>query len=64
MIVFLLRIIKNLLVQHVQDSRTVFGVAACDSRSNLLPLAQQPNAGQGRLMLEVSRAHTVTHHSL
>jgi ribosomal protein L44E len=25
-------------------------------------LAQQPNAGQGRLILEVSRSHTVTHH--
>ena len=27
------------------------------------PLAQQPNAGQGRLILEVSRSHTMTHHS-
>ena len=27
---------------------------------NGLFLAQQPNAGQGRLMLEVSRSHTVT----
>jgi hypothetical protein len=26
-------------------------------------LAQQPNAGQGRLMLEVCRSHTITHHS-
>ena len=26
-------------------------------------LAQQPNAGQGRRVLEVSRSHTVTHHS-
>jgi hypothetical protein len=26
-------------------------------------LAQQPNAGQGRTMLEISRSHTVTHHN-
>ena len=26
-------------------------------------LAQQPKAGQGRLVLEVIRSHTVTHHS-
>ena len=25
--------------------------------------AQQPNAAQGRLMLEISRSHTMTHHS-
>ena len=27
-----------------------------------LCLAQQPNAGHGRLILEVSRSHTMTHH--
>ena len=27
------------------------------------PLAQQPNAGQGRHILEVSRSHTMTHDS-
>jgi hypothetical protein len=27
------------------------------------PLAQQPNKGHGRLILEVSRLHTVTHYS-
>jgi hypothetical protein len=27
-----------------------------------LSLAQQPNAGQGCLILEVSRSHTMTHH--
>jgi hypothetical protein len=27
------------------------------------PLVQQPNAGQGYLSLEVSRSHTMTHHS-
>jgi hypothetical protein len=27
-----------------------------------LPLVQQPNVGQGRL-IEVARSHTVTHHS-
>ena len=26
-------------------------------------LAQQPNVGQGRLILEGSRSHTMTHHS-
>jgi hypothetical protein len=26
-------------------------------------LAQQPNAGQGRLKLEISRSHTMRHHS-
>ena len=26
-------------------------------------LSQQPNAGQGSLILEVSISHTVTHHS-
>ena len=29
----------------------------------VVTLAQQPNAGQGRLFLEVSRSHTVTHHT-
>ena len=27
-------------------------------------LAQQPNAGQGRLILQVSRSHAMTHHTL
>ena len=29
----------------------------------MLFLVQQPNAGLGLLMLEVSRLHTITHHS-
>jgi hypothetical protein len=29
----------------------------------LFPLTQKPNAGQGRLMLEVSVAHAITHYS-
>jgi hypothetical protein len=29
----------------------------------LLFLAQQPNAGQGHIMLEVSRSHAITYHS-
>jgi hypothetical protein len=29
----------------------------------LLLLAQQPTASQGRLILEVSRSHTITHYS-
>ena len=28
-----------------------------------LPVALRPNAGQGLLILEVSRSHTMTHHS-
>jgi hypothetical protein len=28
-----------------------------------IPLAQQPNAGQGHLFLEVSRSYTMTRHS-
>jgi hypothetical protein len=31
--------------------------------SYFFTLTQQPNAGQDRLILEVSRSHTVTHHS-
>ena len=27
------------------------------------PLVQQPNVGQGRLILHVCRSHTMTHHS-
>ena len=30
----------------------------------VVSLAQQPNAGQGRLIREVSRPHTMTHHRL
>ena len=43
----------------------------CDSTYGVTPLlpphlsffslAQQPNAGQGRLMLEIPRSHTITH---
>jgi hypothetical protein len=29
----------------------------------VLFLAQQPDAGQGRLMVEISRSHSMTHHS-
>jgi hypothetical protein len=37
----------------------------CWARKKILSVcqAQQPNVGQGHLILEVSRSHTVTHHS-
>ena len=32
-------------------------------KQSVFPLVQQPNAGQGRLLLKVSESHIMTHHS-
>ena len=36
--------------------------AKCCHNSETFPLAQQPKAGQGRLILNICRSHTTTHH--
>ena len=35
----------------------------CRTYFCVFPLAQQPNAGQGRLILDVSGSHTMAHRS-
>ena len=53
---------KHRLNEHVfyrKDLLTVSNGMFC----LISVLAQQPNAGQGRLILEVSISHTMTHHS-
>jgi hypothetical protein len=42
---------KNVAINGSVSDRTFF------------PMAMRPNAGQGLLILEVSRSHTTTHHS-
>jgi hypothetical protein len=40
----------------------VLRAAKCCHNSEKFPLAQQPKAGQGRLILKICRSHTTTHH--
>ena len=56
---------ENILFAHsnpsVPSSRTA---RKTKSRKTIFfSLAQQPNAGHGRLILDVSTSHTMTHHS-
>ena len=55
-----------LVIHHaIRISLNLLSSVPCSTLSHfLLPVAPRPNADQGLLSLEVSRSHTMTHHSL
>lgn len=53
----------NMKTKGINEEKCKLQIHAEGYSPSLLPLAQEPNAGQNRLIIEISRLHTLTHHS-